>query len=99
MCEVVIKVETKWKEKSNLPSFLLPKSGSFSLKICSSSQVVDLKIKETYLFLIKSTASCWLPLFLHAAEIANVSYGYHPEVNSFYRIKCKKVEEEEASKY
>lgn len=42
VCEVVIKVETKWKEKRNLPSSLLPKSGSFFLRICSSSQVVDL---------------------------------------------------------
>lgn len=97
MCKVVIKEETKWKGKRNLPSFLLPKSGRFFLKICSSSQVVDLKIKET--FWIKSTASCWLPIFLHAEKIANASYHYHPEVNLFCRIKCKKGEKEEASKY
>jgi len=50
MCKVVIEVQKKWKEKRNFPSLVLPKSDSFFLKICSSSQVIDLKIKETQSF-------------------------------------------------
>lgn len=53
MCEVLIKGGNKVERKIIPPSFVLQNSDSFfffSYKIYSLSQVVDLKIKETYLF-------------------------------------------------
>lgn len=50
MCEVLIIGETKWKEKYFSLHLYYKILVDLFLKIYSSSQVVDLKIKEIYLF-------------------------------------------------
>lgn len=49
-CEVLIIGETKWKEKYFSLDLYYKILVDLFLKIYSSSQVVDLKIKEIYLF-------------------------------------------------